>query len=1103
MKLRHQILVGMFLYFLGTTLSIAQLAHTKSFDVKDGLSQSNITCLLHDSRGFLWVGTQDGLNRYDGYEFTSIKQSSSAQNTISNNTINHLMESDSDNIWIATNNGLNKYNPYTGEFTHYLPDENDASSLPQKQVFNVYQDSEGTIWVKTLQYLSRLDKKTGKFSNYKHFNDYFNYFDGINNFPIIEDNKGHIWVGTKDGLNYFDKDLEIFKRFYHRPEDKNTLSDNRITHIYQDQQNNFWIATANGLNLFNPDNEIFKRFFVDEPSGDENIPSNFINVIHEDDEGVLWVGTEGGAFIFDRDEEEFNPASDYFDIDNRLLNASVRTISQGRSKLLWMGGLQGLLKLQKQLKDFRLYKNDHTGEPLFGDNMVSSIFKENKERIWVGTWTSGLYWLNPNTLETRHFSEENSLLPDNNIHSFYKDSKERLWIGTQNGVVYYDLENQHFSAIENSQIENVFENNRIYSIDESKNNDLWFATRNGLHVLNDREQQLKSYFNTSYNNSLSSNQVYDVLIDSDSNIWVATDNGLNKYNEEKDNFSLYSKTGINCDSCLLNNEIISLYEDSTGNLWVGTTGGLHKFDKRTEKFNAYTEEDGLPDNFIYAMLEDDHGNLWISTNLGVSKFNPVSDQFSNYTIYDGLQNYEFNHLAAHKSYDGEYFFGGIEGINAFYPDSIQKSSYIPEIVITSVEVIADEEINRYELFGTDTIHVPYKHNLLTLEFSSLDLAEPSKNQYAYMLEGLEEHWVQIGNRRYATFSRLAPGKYRLRVKGTNNDGVWNENGASLYIIVETPFWRTELAFVVYFVLIIALIFLIIRWRTQRLRKANQELKEKEVIAKQVAKQKEELSIKNKNITDSLIYAKRIQESMLPTANSFWNMLENSFILYKPKDIVSGDFYWINRVENKLFVAVVDCTGHGVPGAFMSIIGVELLNNITSEQKVMEPDKILYDLNKGISMTLSNTDGDKQSYIRDGMDVALCVIDDEKKQLEFAGAFRPLYLLRDNKIEEIRGDRFSVGMLEYSMEHTEISKKVIDMRDDDTVYLFTDGYADQFGGPESKKFKYRRFRHLLLTIHKLPMNQQKEYLEKSFLDWKGNQEQVDDVLVVGFRLNNNS
>jgi len=319
----------------------------------------------------------------------------------------------------------------------------------------------------------------------------------------------------------------------------------------------------------------------------------------------------------------------------------------------------------------------------------------------------------------------------------------------------------------------------------------------------------------------------------------------------------------------------------------------------------------------------------------------------------------------------------------------------------------------------------------------------------------------------------------------------------LHLIVETPFFLTRLAKVLYIITVVVFIFLIFRWRTNRLRKANQELKEKEIIAQQVAKQKEELSVKNKSITDSLIYAKRIQEALLPSDTTIRNACPQSFVLYKPKDIVSGDFYWMNEKQDKLFIAAVDCTGHGVPGAFMSIIGLELLDNITNDQGIEEADKILYDLNKGISLTLSKDAYDKRT-IRDGMDISLCVIDRKKKQMQFAGAFRPLYLMRDNKIREIKGDRFSIGMMEDSMEKPMVNVHTIDLKEDDMVYIFTDGYADQFGGSEGKKYKYRRFRHLLLNIHKLPVEVQKDYLDKSIEEWKGELEQVDDILIIGFK-----
>ena len=1095
MSLKHY-----FLLVLGIFLSHqqidAQTIHTKSFSVGDGLSQSNINCILRDSRGFLWIATQDGLNRYDGYDFKTYKHDPGNKNSISNNFINHLIEDDKGNLWIATNKGLNKYNPLSGEFTSFY--KSDSNSIPQNQVFHVYEDSDGIIWLKTLHYLSRYNPENKTFKKFKHFNDYFNFHDGDNNYAILEDTSGRLWVGTKDGLNIFDKELEIFKRYYHKESADNSISSNNVKDIFQDKQGNIWIATTDGLNKYLPEEDSFKRYYIQEEV-DNPVGRNTFNFVFQDKEGIMWVGTDGGLYSFNRKNASFNPANNLITQNNRLLSAQVRAIEQTRSKIIWVGTLQGLVKLQKNLKNFKLYRHNVKGYPLFGDNIIASVYyNSNNKNIWVGSWNEGLYVYNKSDESVRNIKARSGLIPNNDVHSIYRDSKDRLWIGTQNGITYYDFKTNRFIDFSShfNETSSVFQENRVYDIVEDKKGNIWFGTRNGLHKYSG--EKLKSYYHTSYNsNSLTSNFIYDLLVDRDGELWIATDKGLNRYKKDDDSFITYKRQQMTCENCLVNNEVLTIHEDSKGYLWIGTVSGLNRFDKTKEEFITYTEQDGLSNNLIYAIEEDDNGNLWISTNLGISKFNPHNEEFTNYSPSDGLQDYEFNHLASFKAEDGQMFFGGISGLNVFYPDSIKESDYIPNVSITSIEVLTNKSRNEYDLIGKDSINIPYKNNIITVEFTALDFAEPEKNLFAYMLKDVDNEWVEIGKRRYATFSKLQSGEYTFKLKGSNNDGIWNSKGDELHITVETPFWKNDLFYVLYFIIGVSLLLLIIRWRTQRLRKANQELKEREVIAQQIAKQKEELSVKNKNITDSLIYAKRIQEALLPSDYTFKSHLSSSFIFYKPKDIVSGDFYWINEKDDKIFVAVVDCTGHGVPGAFMSIIGVELLDNITNEQGVEEADKILYDLNKGIALTLSK-DNETQNSIKDGMDVALCVIDKQKQTVEFAGAFRPLYLVRDNKIEEIKGDRFSVGMLEESMDSPQINKHKFEYRKDDMIYLFTDGYADQFGGPEGKKYKYRRFRYLLLTIHKFPMDQQRDYLARSIEQWQGNHEQVDDILIVGFK-----
>jgi serine phosphatase RsbU (regulator of sigma subunit) len=424
---------------------------------------------------------------------------------------------------------------------------------------------------------------------------------------------------------------------------------------------------------------------------------------------------------------------------------------------------------------------------------------------------------------------------------------------------------------------------------------------------------------------------------------------------------------------------------------------------------------------------------------------------------------------------------------------------VPKVVISSFEILDSD--------GRHEVHIPVANPVVTvnynqsfsIDFTALDFTNPEKNMYKYSLVelGKEEKLNSVGTKNSVTFSNLTSGEYLFLVTGSNNDNVWNNEGIRLKIIVEAPFWRTRIAYFLYLFLAFALVYWIVQFRTQALRRSNRILRERDIAAKEVSKQKELLSRRNKNIEDSLNYAQRIQKAMLTTSRMFTSILPKSFILHKPKDIVSGDFYWISEVEDKIFVAAVDCTGHGVPGAFMSLIGFELFRKIINMQKITEPGSILNIMNSNFEEIFGNAE---DLSLKDGMDLAFCVLDKKKNVIQYAGAFNPLYIIRDNKLLEIKGDRFSVGadtdpeepVVKEFMNHT------IELVKDDMLYIFTDGFADQFGGPEGKKYKYRRFRHLLLTIHNLPLEKQKQYLDDSIEEWIGDLEQIDDILVIGIK-----
>lgn len=1071
----------------------SQVPTINLFTIEDGLSQTSVNCLIQDSKGFLWIGTQDGLNKYDGYTFRIFRNNPADTTSLSNNFINCIYEGANGNIWVGTNYGLNMYNIHTEEFIRYYHDPGDINSLKEDEIYDIYEDKSGYVWIKTENYLTRLNPRSNKFRHYEHYNDVFNFLSVNAKFSIFEDHKGQLWVGTKDGLNYFDRKLEIFKRYKHDPNDNSSLSNNKVKVIYEDSDHNLWIGTERGLNKFNWETETFTRFYYQE-NNPKSISNDIINDIFEDNEGNIWIATELGLNKLDKKTENFTVYNRFMHNNDVILATSFTDIFQDHTGIMWAGTLQGLIKIENKRKSFKLYRTSKDGKPLFANNYVTAIF-EKEHTVWVGTYGAGLYLFNPKSKRSVKLNTENSSIANNYIHKIYEDYDKNIWIGTQNGISFYNTNHNRFEDVDRLKSLNVFKNNRIFDIVQDQQKDLWIASKFGLHHL--QQDTVISYVHSQGDSTtIAANLVYDILFDTDNNLWIATEKGLSYLNTRSKKIKNYIRPGGVCDNCLSSNEVLSLHIDTLRDyLWIGTNDGLNRFDLTDKVFKSYSTEDGLANNLIYAMLDDNSGDLWMSTNMGISKMHVDEESFSNFGVSDGLQDFEFNHGSAYKAEDGELFFGGIAGYNSFYPDSIVKNDIVPNIEITAVEVLSDKSSKRIPLGVDRTIELSHRNNLVTIEFSALDFTDPLKNNYAYKLEGVEDEWINLGNRRYATFSNLSPGKYTFHVKGSNSDQVWNEEGAALKIIIDTPVWETRFAYAFYILLLSGLIVWIFRYRTRSLRKSNQELKEKELIAKQIAKQKEELTIKNKSITDSIVYAKRIQEALMPTMQYFKGILPESFILYKPKDIVSGDFYWINERNNKIFVAVVDCTGHGVPGAFMSIIGFELLRNITDEQGIEDPDQILKQLNNGVANTFGKSA--EKARIKDGMDIALCVIDKAEAKLEFSGAFRPLYMIRNNKIEEIRGDRFSVGLLNEG-ENDEISKRTIKLEKNDIFYIFSDGYADQFGGPEGKKYKYRRFRHLLLTIHKLPLDQQLTYFDRSFEDWKGEHEQVDDVLILGFR-----
>ncbi|MBI5541696.1 MAG: SpoIIE family protein phosphatase [Bacteroidia bacterium] len=1107
------IVAGLLLVLI-SGLSNAQVSEAffEHFTVDEGLSQSSVNCIVQGKVGFLWLGTQDGLNKYDGYKFKHYQHSPLDTNSISSNWIYAIDDDTSGIIWIGTQYGLNKLYQRSDKIVRYIHNPKKPSSISENEVFGVLVDRFGTVWAKTEKALNKLDTATGKFTRFEHEIDYFGSNKSDKGFPLLEDEEG-IWVGSATGLHFFNRKLEQFKSYTHNPGDVNSISDNFITGLVFDGDKTLWVATRYGINKFNKKTKKFEHFFHDFTE-EKGLSANQINSICYGHDGYIWVATYGGGLNKlnpkTGDVQVFqNQPNNKFSISSQYLNF----VLEDKSYNLWIGtDDQGLDKYDLKPKKFLLYRDSKGSNSLkLSENIIASIYEADNGDLWVGTWDYGLDIVNRKTGVVKNYSTNSppgERIIGDNVHVIMPDSKGLIWLGTKKGISIYDKKTKKFTDLNKYYKFKNFPNldgSRIYSILEDYKGNVWVGTTNGLNRFNISDLTVNTYWST-YADTLSlfDNQIIYIMGDRDGYIWIGTKAGLNRFDYKTNKFFRIGSVkdgrtyaGKNKYYQISNSYIEEILEDSIdGSIWIGTASGLNRYDKRNATFQYFTDKDGLPNETIYELEQDKNGNIWMSTNHGIAMLDRKTFKIRSYDRADGLQGLEFNNGASFISKSGEIFFGGTNGFNSFNPSEMNDNPFIPTVVFTTFEKISNGNKIILNIEKVRELELAYTDHSLTFNFAALEFTKSPKNSYMYMMEGLNNSWIQIGNRNFQDFGTLAPGEYVLRVKGSNNDLVWNDKEISIRIIVNPPIFKSIYAYITYILLIFTAIYLYVRSRTKKLQKANDALRIKQLAALEIAKQREELAVKNKSITDSINYAKRIQEAMLPSEYLFRKLLPDSFIFYNPKDIVSGDFYWVTEKESKIFIAAVDCTGHGVPGAFMSIIGFDLLRNITKEQGVENPAQILNLLNLGISETFSKHAN--ESAIKDGMDVSLLVIDRNNKVLEYAGAFNPLYIARENKIIEVKGNRFAVGKMEGN-EDLKFDNHIVSYRENDMLYIFSDGYADQFGGPLGKKFKFRRFRHLLLTINGLPLLKQKAFLEENFESWKGQLEQVDDILVIGIKL----
>jgi ligand-binding sensor domain-containing protein/two-component sensor histidine kinase len=807
----------------------------RQIKVEDGLSQSTVLTSLQDSRGFMWFGTIDGLNRYDGYNFTVYVNDPSDSTSISDNLIKCLYEDSKKQLWIGTTNGyINKFDMNTETFKHYSVDSflESKIELPGSyydyplvysrnnniSVTSITEDKYGYLWFSTWgNGVIRFDPKSETAKHFYHSAKNENSLSNNRATKILIDNDGTIWIGTfGGGLNKLVIDSTAgvnqftFTHYIKTQSGLEDFGDNRIISLYEDYDKNIWVGTySGGLSRIDYDQKLLSHNdikivrYVKEKNNSNSLGYNTVTDVVQDNSGYLWVGTFGaglnrlniktGNFI-----HFSNDPSDPFSFpENDILSLTI-----DRSGILWVGSHVGggVTLVTENRTKFSILKKIPGNPNSLNDGIVWSVYEDSNNMLWIGTYRGGINVLNEKTrkfIVIENDPRNLNSLSNNHVRTIQKDHFGNFWIGTYSGGINkYNPKTGNFTRfIQNEKDSNSISGNQIQDIFIESDSVIWVGTfGGGLDKLTFEKNSSVSYpkitvyrNNPSDPNSLSDDRVYIIYEDRDNNFWIGTaGGGLCLFDKRTGIFNSY-KNDPNDPYSISSDRIMSILEDSNGRLWIGTSGGgLNKFNKKTKQFTRFTQKNGLSSAVVYGILEDNAKNLWMSTDNGIFKFNLANESFAHFDMEDGLQSLEFNGGSYFKASDGKMFFGGINGLNYFYPDSIRTNLFVPPVVITSINVLTTKIKG-----DVDEIILSHDQNFISFEFAALDYSNPTENQYAFMLEGLDDEWKYVdAERRIANYINLPAGEYYFHIRGSNSDGLWNKSGTTVKLIITPPYWKT-------------------------------------------------------------------------------------------------------------------------------------------------------------------------------------------------------------------------------------------------------------------------------------------------------------------------
>ena len=883
--MNRKCLLAQWVLFAWMHISIGPAAADTEMAVKfhrlmlaDGLSQSSIISTYQDSRGFIWMGTQDGLNRYDGSQIISYKSDPDDPFSISDPNIWSIAEDANGDLWIGTEGGgFNRFNRQQENFTPYRYDPSQPGSLKYYNVKNLAIDRHGDVWLGTIgDGLLRFHPETETITAFTHDPDDPSSLPSNQVQSLLIDSRGLIWIGTEEGLTRFSLATGRMQHFRHSLDGSNSLIAGGVHSLSEGRDGRLWVGTTEGLCRFDPITEDFELHIVDP--GMEAVPTAIsVSTVLEDPDGQVWVGSaHKGLYLLDPKTGNcraflHNPQDPFSLSDNEVYG-----ITMDRTGVIWIGTSNGANRLDTKAKQFFHVSNQPGNPASLSHACVWSVWEMRSGKVWAVT-ESGLNILDPETGTVKQIWSDPTNPRRPSYDSFieiHEDQDGLIWLGARDGALNrYNPRTGIFTRfpVAAGSPEGP-DDDRVFSISGDTEGKIWLGTMTGLECFDPVTETFTSIKpDPDDPKGLPEGSVRDLLLDDTGRLWMSVwGNGVAYLDPGTGEFHHFKHLPENRNS-LSSNVVLSIFQDSEGRIWLGTSAGLNLLDPESGSCRWFTERDGLPNNTIYRIQEDNDGGLWVSTNYGLARFDPYSMEVRTYLKRDGIQDNEFNMGASHLGRSGKMYFGGINGFTVFYPDSIRQNPYIPAIALTDFRLFNKpvpvgegpdgRVILERSISETDHIELSHKDHVISFEFSVLHFASPEKNNFAYKLEGFEDEWNEVGTRNHATYTNLPPGDYTFRVRGSNNDGIWNEDGLAITLTVKPPFYRKA-----WFIWGMVLSVLGTTYGMHRYRMRLLNVKNK-VLEQSVLERTEEMTRANRHLQQEISVRKRIEDELRESKDS--------------------------------------------------------------------------------------------------------------------------------------------------------------------------------------------------------------------------------------------